>query len=49
MNLVFQLLDKYADLFDYKYLTVGRLHRNFHLDQVPEFPVPVKENNDEKA
>ena len=38
-----------ADLFDYKYLTVGRLHRNFHLDQVPEFPVPVKENNDEKA
>lgn len=38
-----------ADLFDYKYLTVSRLHRNFHLDQVPAFPVPTKEKPDEKA
>ena len=38
-----------ADRFDHKYLTVSSLHRNFHLDQVPAFPVPAKENNDEKA
>jgi hypothetical protein len=35
-----------AELFDYKYLTVSRLRRNFHLDQVPEFPVPEKGESD---
>jgi hypothetical protein len=35
-----------ADRFDHKYLTVSRLHQNFHLDQVPEFPVPEKGESD---
>lgn len=38
-----------AGRFDDKYLRVSELHRNFHLDQVPAFPVPAKDEHNEET
>ena len=40
------LMSSGADRFDDKYLDV---HTRFRIDSIPEFPVPAKENKDEKA